>query len=156
SLDHAGPLARSVSDCALMLQAIAGQDANDPASSSEPVPDFSTELDRGVSNLRVGVPREYFFDIIEPDVERLVRAAVTALEGLGAHLEEVSLPHVAHAQIAGNVIMSTEAASWHATWLRERPQDYGADVLARIRGGLLIRAFEYLASQQMRTLIQQD
>jgi aspartyl-tRNA(Asn)/glutamyl-tRNA(Gln) amidotransferase subunit A len=52
--------------------------------------------------------------------------------------------------------MSTEAASWHATWLRERPHDYGADVLARIRGGLLIRAVEYLASQQMRTLIQQD
>src|SRR5207302_11254096 len=61
-----------------------------------------------------------------------------------------------HAQVAGNVIMSSEAASWHATWLEERPQDYGEDVRARIRGGLLVRAVEYLSSQKLRTLIQQD
>jgi aspartyl-tRNA(Asn)/glutamyl-tRNA(Gln) amidotransferase subunit A len=63
---------------------------------------------------------------------------------------------VRHAQVAGNIIMSSEAAAWHATWLRERPHDYGADVLTRIRGGLLVHATEYLHSQQMRTLIQQD
>jgi aspartyl-tRNA(Asn)/glutamyl-tRNA(Gln) amidotransferase subunit A len=61
-----------------------------------------------------------------------------------------------HAQVAGTAIMASEAASWHATWLRERPQDYGADVLQRIQGGLLVRATEYLHSQQMRTLVQQD
>jgi aspartyl-tRNA(Asn)/glutamyl-tRNA(Gln) amidotransferase subunit A len=156
SLDHAGPLTRSVADCALMLQAIAGYDERDAAASRESVPDFSAGLDRGVDNLRIGVPREYFFDVIEPDVERLVREAIAALERLGARIEEVSLPHVSHAQVAGNAIMSAEAASWHATWLETRPEDYGADVLARIRGGLLIRASEYLSSQKMRTLIQQD
>jgi aspartyl-tRNA(Asn)/glutamyl-tRNA(Gln) amidotransferase subunit A len=156
SLDHPGPIARSVADCALLLQAIAGHDPRDPATSTLPVPDFSAELGEGLKGLRVGVPREYFFDIIEPEVERLVREALITLEGLGARLQEISLPHVDHAQVAGNVIMSTEAALWHATWLRVRPHDYGADVLARIRGGLLIGAFEYLTSQQMRTLIQQD
>jgi aspartyl-tRNA(Asn)/glutamyl-tRNA(Gln) amidotransferase subunit A len=156
SLDHAGPLARSVADCAILLQAIAGHDARDPASAMEAVPDFSADLARGAAGLRVGVPREYFFEIVEPDVERLVRDAIATLEQLGARVEEVSLPHVGHAQVAGNVIMSSEAAAWHTTWLRERPHDYGPDVLQRIRGGLLVRATEYLHSQQMRTLIQQD
>jgi aspartyl-tRNA(Asn)/glutamyl-tRNA(Gln) amidotransferase subunit A len=156
SLDHVGPLARSVRDCALVLQAIAGYDPSDPASSQEAVPDFSADLDRGVKDFRIGVPREHFFEIVEPEVERLVRQAIDALEGLGAKVEEVSLPHVSHAQAAGNVIMSSESASWHQTWLRERPADYGADVLARIRGGLLVRAVEYLSSQKLRTLVQQD
>jgi aspartyl-tRNA(Asn)/glutamyl-tRNA(Gln) amidotransferase subunit A len=150
------PLAWSVADCALMLQAIAGPDARDPATTLDPVPDYTSGLGHGVQNLRIGVPREYFFEIVEPDVERLVLAAIATLEGLGARVDEVSLPHVAHSQVAGNVIMSTEAASWHANWLAERPQDYGDDVLARIRGGLLTRGVEYLASQKLRTLVQQD
>jgi aspartyl-tRNA(Asn)/glutamyl-tRNA(Gln) amidotransferase subunit A len=156
SLDHAGPLARSVADCALMLQAIAGADPRDPATSSLEVPDFSADLERGVGGLRLGIPREYFFDIVEPEVKRLFDQAIATLGRLGAQVEEVSLPHVEHAQVAGNVIMSSEAAACHATWLRERPGDYGADVLQRIRGGLLVRATEYLHSQQMRALIQQD
>jgi aspartyl-tRNA(Asn)/glutamyl-tRNA(Gln) amidotransferase subunit A len=156
SLDHVGPLARSVADCALLLQAIAGPDPRDPSSSQVPVPDFSSGLSQGVGGLRLGVPREHFFELLEPGVERLVRDAIATLERLGAHLEEVSLPHATHAQVAGNAIMASEAASLHATWLRDRPQDYGADVLQRIQGGLLVRATEYLHSQQMRTLVQQD
>jgi aspartyl-tRNA(Asn)/glutamyl-tRNA(Gln) amidotransferase subunit A len=156
SLDHVGPIARSVADCAILLQAIAGYDPRDPGSAMDEVPDFSRDLERGLRGVRVGVPREYFFETIEPDVERLVREAIQTLADLGASVETVSLPHVSHAQVAGNVIMSSEAASWHATWLRQRPEDYGEDVLARIRGGRVVRAVEYLASQQMRTLIQQD
>ncbi|TME27979.1 MAG: Asp-tRNA(Asn)/Glu-tRNA(Gln) amidotransferase GatCAB subunit A, partial [Chloroflexi bacterium] len=94
SLDHAGPLARSVADCAVMLQAIAGYDQRDAASSIEPVPDFSARLASGVAGLRLGIPREYFFEIIEPDVDRVVRQAISTLEQLGARVEEVSLPHV--------------------------------------------------------------
>jgi aspartyl-tRNA(Asn)/glutamyl-tRNA(Gln) amidotransferase subunit A len=139
-----------------MLQAIAGLDPRDTATSAEPVPDFSAGLAQGVAGLRIGIPREYFFEIIEPEVERLVDEAIALLERLGAQVQEVSLPHVGHAQVAGNIIMSSEAAAWHASWLRERPHDYGTDVLARIRGGLLVHATEYLHSQQMRTLIQQD
>src|SRR5438874_10382729 len=76
SLDHAGPLARSVADCAILLQAIAGHDVRDHASAMQAVPDFSADLARGVAGLRVGVPREYFFEVVEPDVERLVRLAI--------------------------------------------------------------------------------
>ncbi|MGI9147700.1 MAG: amidase [Chloroflexota bacterium] len=156
SLDHVGPLARSVADCALLLQAIAGPDPRDPASSPERLPDFSAGLKQGVGDLRLGVPREHFFELLEPGVERLVREAIATLERLGGHVEEVSLPHAAHAQVAGNAIMGSEGAAWHATWLRQRPHDYGPDVLQRFRTGLLIRATEYLHSQQMRTLVQQD
>ena len=156
SLDHPGPIARTVADCATLLQAIAGPDPRDITASQEPVPDYSAELHKGVAGLRIGVPREHFFDQVEPAVERLVRQAIQQLVDLGAHLEEVSLPHAKHAQPAGNVIMSSEAAAWHHDWLRERPGDYGADVLLRIRGGLLVRATEYLHSQQLRTLLQQD
>ncbi|HET6317648.1 MAG TPA: amidase, partial [Chloroflexota bacterium] len=156
SLDHPGPIARTVGDCAAVLQAIAGPDLRDPTASEEPVPDYSTDLSKGVSGLRIGVPREYFFDEVEPAVVDAVRAAVHQFAELGARLEEISLPHAKHAQPAGNVIMSSEAATWHCDWLRERPQDYGDDVLLRIRGGLLVRATEYLHSQQLRTLLQQD
>jgi len=97
SLDHAGPLARSVADCALLLQAIAGPDPRDSGSSSEPVPDFSAGLKQGVRGLRLGVPREHFFEMLEPDVERLVREAIATLEQLGGQVEEVSLPHAGHA-----------------------------------------------------------
>jgi aspartyl-tRNA(Asn)/glutamyl-tRNA(Gln) amidotransferase subunit A len=78
------------------------------------------------------------------------------LEGLGARVEEVPFPHAQHTQMAGTAIMSSEAATWHAAWLRTRAAEYGADVLLRIRGGLLVRATEYLLAQQMRTLIQAD
>jgi aspartyl-tRNA(Asn)/glutamyl-tRNA(Gln) amidotransferase subunit A len=156
SLDHVGPITRTVGDCAILLQAIAGHDPRDATSSLEPVPDFSADLAMGVRGLRLGVPREYFFDIVEPDVQRLVQEAIATLEGLGAHIEEVSLPHVHHAQVAGNAVMSSEAAALHEAWLRDRCQEYGADVLLRIRGGLLISATEYQHSQQVRTLIQQD
>jgi aspartyl-tRNA(Asn)/glutamyl-tRNA(Gln) amidotransferase subunit A len=156
SLDHVGPIGRSVADCAILLQAIAGSDPRDLASADDPVPDYVAELRHDIKGLRVGVPADHFFDLVEPDVERLVRQAIETVGALGATLTEVALPHARHAQAAGNVIMSCEAASWHADWLRDRPDDYGADVLARIRGGQLVRAVDYLASQQLRTLVQRD
>src|SRR5206468_8674155 len=94
--------------------------------------------------------------LVEPEVVACVRTAIGVLEGLGARSVEVPFPHAQHAQVAGTAIMSSEAATWHAEWLRTRPGDYGEDVLLRIRAGLLVRATEYLQAQQMRTLIQRD
>ncbi|GAC1318138.1 MAG: Asp-tRNA(Asn)/Glu-tRNA(Gln) amidotransferase subunit GatA [Chloroflexota bacterium] len=158
-LDHAGPIGRSVLDVALVLDAIAGYDERDPATTAVPVPGYALDVlaHRGdLQGLRVGVPREYFFDIIEPDVDAAIRAAIRTLGDLGAMVEDISLPHVAHAQIAGNVIMSSEAANFHAGWLNSRRHEYGPDVLQRIRVGLLLNATEYLQAQAMRSLIQQD
>lgn len=158
-LDHAGPLGRTVLDVALVLDAIAGYDERDPATTHDPRPGYASAVlaqTPDLNGLRVGIPTEYFFDIIEPDVDAAVRAAIKTLADLGATLEDVSLPHVAHAQIAGNVIMSSEAANFHGPWLTSRRDDYGQDVLQRIRVGLLLGATEYLQAQAVRTLIQED
>jgi aspartyl-tRNA(Asn)/glutamyl-tRNA(Gln) amidotransferase subunit A len=156
SLDHVGPLGRTVYDCAFVLQVIAGADPRDPSAADVPVPDYTRDLEAGVAGLKLGVPREYYFDVVDPTVAALVRDAIAELEGQGAFVDEVSLPHLHHAQSAGIAIMSSEGASWHGSWLHERAADYGRDVLERFRGGLLTRATDYLASQKMRTLLQQD
>jgi aspartyl-tRNA(Asn)/glutamyl-tRNA(Gln) amidotransferase subunit A len=156
SLDHAGPLGRTTYDCAFMLQAIAGPDPRDPTASTEPVPDYTAELEAGVAGMKLGVPRQYFFDAIDPSVEGLVRDAIAELQGQGAFVDEVSMPHAEFAQLAGNAIMSSDGASWHGSWLRDRADEYGDDVLYRFRLGLVTRATDYLAGQKMRTLIQRD
>jgi aspartyl-tRNA(Asn)/glutamyl-tRNA(Gln) amidotransferase subunit A len=145
-----------VTDCAILLEAIAGPDPRDPSSSTREVPSYTRELTGNGAGLVLGVPSEHFFELVEPGVLECVRAAIRVLEGLGASLEEVPVPHAQHAQMAGTAIMSSEAATWHAEWLRTRPEEYGPDVLVRIRQGLLVRATEYLLAQQMRTLVQQD
>lgn len=156
SLDHIGPLARSVADCALMLQAIAGSDPRDPSTAPAQSLDLGENLDDGVQGLRLGVPSNYYFDVIDPHVAEAVRAAIQLLQELGAEIVEVALPHLSHAQATGNAIMSSEAASWHGDWLATRAADYGPDVLLRLRAGTVMLATDYLKAQKMRTLIQQD
>src|SRR5262249_58312906 len=93
TLDHAGPMARTVEDCAYLLQAMAGYDAADPASSREPVPDYVAPLGRGVRGLRVGVPRDYFFEGVDPEGEEGIEQALAAPRQLGAPVEDVEIPH---------------------------------------------------------------
>src|SRR3989475_7736835 len=94
TLDHTGPMARTVEDCAYLLQALAGHDALDPASSREPVPDYVAPLGRGVRGLRVGVVREYFFEGIDPEVEKGFEQALATLRQLGATVEDVQMPGI--------------------------------------------------------------
>ena len=156
SLDHVGPLARSVADCAIVLQAIAGPDSRDPSTAPGPVPDLGRDLEAGVRGLRLGVPSSYYFDVIDPRVAETVSAAIRELETLGATIVEVSLPHVAHAQPAGITIMGAEGASWHGGRLERDARDYGPDVLLRFRVGAVTSATDYLKAQKMRTLLQAD
>lgn len=156
SLDHAGPLAKTVTDTALLLQAIAGHDPADPSSASVEIPDYAARLNGDVRGLRVGVPREYFFERSTEEVEAFVRDAIRVLERLGATIVEVSLPQIEHAATAGMTIISVEAAEIHAEWLRTRAEDYGDDVRPRVRLGALLRGTDYVRAQRMRTLVQQD
>jgi Asp-tRNA(Asn)/Glu-tRNA(Gln) amidotransferase A subunit family amidase len=156
SLDHAGPLARTVRDGALILQVIAGHDPADPSSASSPIPDYGAALDGNVRGLRVGVPREYFFARSSEEVEALVRTAIRTLEGLGATIVEVSLPHVDLAPTAGMTIISVEAAEVHTPWLRTRAADYGADVRPRLQTGALFSGVEYTRAQRIRALMQKE
>lgn len=154
ALDHVGPMARTASDAALILKAIAGHDPGDERSSEEPVPDYAKMLeDPRLRGLRVGVPREYFFDDVDAEVLAAVRGAIFALGEIGAQVSEVSLPHIAEAPAAVNAIMLPEALAYHRRWLAERPEDYGDDVRRRLEMGLLYPAVSYIEAQRLRSLI---
>jgi len=111
SLDQAGPFTKTVADTARVLQVIAGADPMDSTAAAVPVPDYVAGLGGGVKGLRIGIPREYFIDGMDPEVERAVRAAVEVLRGLGARTEEVSLPHTEYGLAAYYLIGPAEASS---------------------------------------------
>jgi aspartyl-tRNA(Asn)/glutamyl-tRNA(Gln) amidotransferase subunit A len=153
SQDHVGPMARTVRDAAVLLQALAGHDPRDPASSPAPVPDYLAGLEDGVRGLRVGLPRDFFFTRVDSEVADAVRGAARALEGLGAQVEEVPLPHATQIWTAGAAILYAEATAYHEAWLRSRPEDYGPLVRARLRVGAAILGADYLKAQRARALL---
>ena len=111
SLDQIGPITRSVADASLILSAISGKDRRDTTSLNAPVPDFSAGLDSGIKGLRIGVPKEYFIDGIDPAVDTAVRAAIEHCKSLGADVREVSLPHTDYAIATYYIIATAEASS---------------------------------------------
>jgi aspartyl-tRNA(Asn)/glutamyl-tRNA(Gln) amidotransferase subunit A len=153
SLDHAGPMAKTVEDVALLLQAMAGYDAQDPSTVQRPVPDYASHLDGDVRGLRVGIPRQYFYDTLDPEVEQAVRQAVAVIKGLGASIHEVSWPSLKFATLAALTIVLAEASAFHEGWIRSCPQDYHPDIALLLKWGLLLPAAAYLKAQRLRTLM---
>jgi aspartyl-tRNA(Asn)/glutamyl-tRNA(Gln) amidotransferase subunit A len=155
SLDHAGPLTRTVEDCALVLQAIAGYDPQDQCSADVPVPDFTADLGRGVRGLRLGVPRPYFFDHLDPEIAATTETAIGVLRDLGASVQEVTFERAAWAPALFPVISRPEAASFQEELLRTRPDEYG-DVRVQVELGKLVLATDYLRAQRLRTALRQE
>ena len=153
SLDHVGPMTRSVEDAAIVLQAIAGYDTGDESSSREAVPDYRSALKGGLKGLRIGAPKQFFFDALDPEVEAAVRQALGVFQDLGAIVAEVSLPHIAEAPAAVTAIMLAEALAYHHKWMAERPQDYGDDVRFRLESGAGVLAVHYVQAQRFREMI---
>src|SRR5207249_1540481 len=155
TLDHTGPMARTVEDCAYLLRATAGHDPADPASSREPVPDYVAPLGRGVRGLRVGVPREYFFEGIDPEVEKGFEQALATLRQLGASVQDVQIPSI---QAAGayTAILLAEAFAYHEHDLREHPERFGEILRERMLAGALITASEYVQAQRLRARLKAD
>ncbi len=158
SLDHVGPLTRTVEDAAIVLAAIAGRDPKDDSSLDEPVPDYRRELrrDRGLDGTRVGLPRRPFFEDADGEVLAAVQEALRVLAELGAEVEEVSLPHISEMPAAARDIMLPEAFAYHQAWLEERPQDYGDDVRQRLEMGRASSAASYEQAQRLRERIVQE
>ncbi|MBI4233727.1 MAG: Asp-tRNA(Asn)/Glu-tRNA(Gln) amidotransferase subunit GatA [Chloroflexi bacterium] len=156
SLDHAGPLTRTAADAALVLQAIAGHDPKDSSSADIPVSDYPRALDGNIKGLRVGIPREYFWDELDPDVEQAVRRAIGVLGELGCAVEEVSLPTMPYAAAAGSLISWAEAATFHERWLRTRAGDYGVDVRNRLEQASMELAVHYIKAQRVRRQITEE
>ena len=153
SLDHVGPMARTTEDCSIVLQALAGHDPEDASSVDEPVPDYLAALGGGVKGLRIGVPREFFFESVNPEVGAAVRGAIDVLRDLGATVNEVSLPHIAEAPAALSAIMLPEALAYHRTSFAERPDDFGDDVRYRLELGAAYSAVHYVQAQRFREMI---
>ena len=179
SMDQVGPLTKDVSDCALLLEAIAGYDPADSTSVNRPVPKYADELTGDVRGLRVGVPKEYFISGMQPEVERAVRKAIRQLEENGAVIEEISLPHTDYAVAVYYIVATAEASSNLArydgmrygyrarardlteTYMLSREEGFGPEVKRRIVLGTYALSAGYydayyLKAQKVRTLIKRD
>ena len=149
TLDHTGPLARTVEDCAYLLQAMAGHDARDPASAARPVDDYVGALAGNVKGLRIGVPRNYFFMDVDPDVVGAFENALDVLRKLGAEVRDLTIPAFDLAR-AFFLILAAEAFAYHEHDLRTKPELYGDVLRERLLAGALITASEYIQAQRIR------
>ena len=156
SLDHVGPMTRTVADAALMLQVIAGHDRHDPTTRTAVVPDYSAALTRDIEGARLGIPQEFYFEQLDPEVRDSVRSAIQTLERAGAQVEEISLPLSKYAAAAGRMISSTESAEIHEKFLKPRSADYSPDVRAGVIVGQFILGKHYMKAQRLRSLIRQE
>lgn len=127
--DHAGPLTRTVEDAALVMNVIAGYDPCDPASVRLPCADFTAALGEGLRGLRIGVPRGYFFARLQDDVAAALEQAIAVAVQLGAQVQDVDIPGIDEALSGTFVSVLAEAQHIHAAALRDRPEDFGLDVL---------------------------
>jgi aspartyl-tRNA(Asn)/glutamyl-tRNA(Gln) amidotransferase subunit A len=152
TLDHTGPMARTVEDCAYLLQAMAGHDPGDPASSRAAVDDYLAPLARDIRGVRIGVPRAYFFDGIDPEIERAFEEALETLRRLGAEVRDVQIPSL-HATHSFLLILMAEAFAYHEHDIRQHPELYGDVLRERILTGALVTASEYTQAQRIRAQI---
>ena len=156
-MDTIGPMTRTVKDCALMLQAIAGGDERDPSSSDEPVPDYALELEQSIGGLRVGLPREMFdFADLDNEVKTAVETAVTVLGELGVASDEMTLPTSAQSGAVFVSIADVDCASFHSEWLATRPEDYDWSTRTRLESATLTPATMYIRAQRARELIRRE
>jgi aspartyl-tRNA(Asn)/glutamyl-tRNA(Gln) amidotransferase subunit A len=149
TLDHTGPMARTVEDCAYLLQAMAGHDAADPASSRVPIDDYLAPLGQDIRGMKIGVPRAYFFDGIDAEVAQAFEGALTTLRELGAEVRDVTIPSL-HTTPAFLLILMAEAFAYHERDIREHPELYGDVLRERILTGALVTAAEYTQAQRLR------
>ena len=152
TLDHTGPMARTVQDCAFLLQPLAGYDPADPASSRSPVDDYVAPLGRDIRGLKIGVPRAYFLEEVDAEVARAFEEALETLRRLGAEVRDVQIPSLrgAHSFL---LILMAEAYAYHESDIREHPELYGDVLRERILAGALVTASEYTQAQRIRSEI---
>ncbi|MEU4954369.1 amidase [Streptomyces lavendulae] len=156
SLDHVGPLTRTVEDAALVLTALTGRDPRDPASLSVPASDYRPAAGTDLTGLRIGLPRTYYFDNVDPHVEAAVRRAIGRLEALGARLVEVDIPMTRYIQATQWGLMVPEAGAYHEGSLRTVPELYQEDVRILLEASELMSAGDYVRAQRSRTLMRAE
>ncbi len=150
SLDTVGPLVRTVEDCALVLQIIAGADASDPDCATEAVPNYVGALREPVKGLRVGIPRGWLDKDIDAQIGKALRAAANAMEAVGIVTVDVPPPDLATLSAHSMMVLQSEATSLHGAWLRDRPNDYLPQTRARLESGFSVPAVAYLDAMRVR------
>ena len=153
--DHIGPMTRSVSDSALVLQAIAGYDPLDPSTVPVPVDDYALVMERGIQGLTMGIPSNHYFDLLDPEVEAAVRRAIAALEELGVASREVSLPNM---QYVGAIRFAAMADSvvTHEPYIASNREDYGPDTLYRTLAGQFVLGRDYSKAMKVQRIIKEE
>jgi aspartyl-tRNA(Asn)/glutamyl-tRNA(Gln) amidotransferase subunit A len=152
TMDHVGPITRSVRDAALMLNVLAGHDRNDSTSSRERVTDYTQSLDADITGMKVGIVRE-LTDNLSADVEQSFAAATQQLRELGATVDEVSIPSLPLSGIINGIVTWAEATDIHHQWMATRPQDYGDDVRRLLEIGMMIPGSAYVRAQRARARV---
>jgi aspartyl-tRNA(Asn)/glutamyl-tRNA(Gln) amidotransferase subunit A len=152
TLDHVGPLTRTVSDNALMLEVIAGHDPLDPGSAAVPAGRYASGLERGVRGMRIGFIRHFHESDLEADSEVAagLENVVGTLQKLGADIRDVRLPTLGEFGAVNRVILQSEAWAIHGPWLRERPGDYGQLARRRLMAGAFMGAGDYVQAARRR------
>ena len=150
TLDHVGLFTRSVADAALLLRELAGFDADDPSSAEQPVADYPALLGGAAAHgLRVGVPRDFFFDGVDGQILAATEAAMAALQAAGAELVEVQMPDLQHSRDVSLTVQMPEALSYHSRYLPERRALYGEDFAAGLAVGQFMLAESYVRALRM-------
>ena len=155
TLDHMGPLARSVRDAAILLNYTAGYDTNDPSSSHHPVVDYVPDDGCSIRGLRLGFPANFFFEELDPEVESAVRGSLARAAALGAEVKAVWVPDMEAINAVARLILLSEASALYESRLAQR-QRFGSDVLALLQQGQLIPAVDYINAQRLRRKIRRE
>jgi amidase len=150
TLDHIGPITRSVADAAVVLEVIAGADANDPTSLDAPVPECSATLNRGVRGVRVGIDEDFMGGHVHPEVVAALMSALDVLQRQGAELVRVSVPAVEELLEAWSVICSAEAVAAHEATYPARADEYGPSFRSFLEYGTRISGVEYAKAHLLR------
>ncbi|HKM76648.1 MAG TPA: amidase [Candidatus Bathyarchaeia archaeon] len=150
SLDHVGPIAKTVRDCAMLMNVISGRDMRDPTTSTMRVPDYTSLLNGEIDGVKIGIPENYFFDRVEEGVKRCVSSALKVFEGLGATIEYFNFPLIDEIMGAYTIIDSAEVAALHNRHFRENAEHYQPEVRAYIETGFFLTATQYIDAQRIR------
>lgn len=157
SLDHPGPLTRTVEDAALVLNVLAGYDARDPACQDQPVPDFTHGLGRGARGLRIGVIDNHFMDRNAPEVQACIEARLADLQREGAVITHFRMPILEYGLAAIYAIELASSGAYHDRWIEQgRSNHFRPDVQALVEMGRLVSAVDYLKAEQVRMVMAEE
>jgi aspartyl-tRNA(Asn)/glutamyl-tRNA(Gln) amidotransferase subunit A len=152
TLDHIGPMTRTVQDNAILLNVLSGYDRRDPYSIKSDTEDFTKRLNHGIKGSVIGVPKSFYFEKLETEIEAQLHQVIEIFKSLGAEIRPIDIPGLHEFYMAHQTIIRTEAYALHENMLRDCPEQYEEEVRDRLLSGLAPKAYEYVKAQQIREI----